>query len=614
MYEPLQCRCRLRLDAERLDARGPRIHRGRLGTAAGGVLLSGWHDCSNVICEEQPPSEEPLLEFSLDIGSDTELSDPYMDGDEVFDPGDVYSWVSPPLTPPGRNGFKDDAQIFGVDPTPDPLIPSRVPVGNVTSPPNDPSQWYPNYFDLDGHDQIDIYLEEYIPPEEPLPVPIPQQPSNCIHEPIFLYLTFDDDQAPGWMQVMPVPPNGDVPVTAPSPVGLLYGMTLAQDEVVSAVLPIGGPWPVPAPPVNPFRNEVGVHVSMAPNPDNGEMDDDDVDSLDIVPHMPDGQACPFWYFTADHEASMGLDPGSIYVMPGGPVKVIDQVIHLGLVDNPATQIIEDADIDAFEFTWLAEDEGAPPVLAILFSVDEDDPLTPGVDESGGLNPTVLYASFMMGWSFQVTLPFQDDIDGLAIWTEELPPNDVVPPNMTSAVSRKLHGGVNQQDIDLLAPLSGYDVAVECRVNGPTDVHVWFDEPIYGVGGLDPSDVNIKDTSGATIIPSALSIAGNELIIAMSGAADPGRVSIRFPGIQDAAGNIVSSSVVLCFGVLTGDTTGDGAVNIFDLVAVRNALGTSPVTPATCRRDITADNAVNIFDLVAVRNNLGKSCPGPGTCP
>ncbi len=56
------------------------------------------------------------LEFSLDIGSDIELSDPNFDGDEAADPGDVYMWQSLSIKPPGRDGFKDDATLFGADP------------------------------------------------------------------------------------------------------------------------------------------------------------------------------------------------------------------------------------------------------------------------------------------------------------------------------------------------------------------------------------------------------------------------------------------------------------------------------------------------------------------
>ena len=108
------------------------------------------------------------FEFSLDIGSDIELSDPQLDGDEAADPGDVYWWQSAPIVPPGRDGFKDDSRIFGFDPwpdAPDPTIPpmTAVPVGQGTI------DQYFDYFDLDGHDQLDVDIVqmELIPPMVP---------------------------------------------------------------------------------------------------------------------------------------------------------------------------------------------------------------------------------------------------------------------------------------------------------------------------------------------------------------------------------------------------------------------------------------------------------------
>ena len=56
-----------------------------------------------------------------------------MDGDEVFDPGDVYWWKGA-VFPNPTNGFKDDVRIFGYDPDPDPLIPDACSRGNGDHP------------------------------------------------------------------------------------------------------------------------------------------------------------------------------------------------------------------------------------------------------------------------------------------------------------------------------------------------------------------------------------------------------------------------------------------------------------------------------------------------
>lgn len=339
------------------------------------------------------------FEFSVDIGSDKELSDPFADGDEAFDPGDVYWWQSAPVVPPGRDGFKDDMSIFGMDPWPDPPDPglvTAVPVGAGSI------QDFFEYFDLDGHDQIDFNLQQ-------IDFPYPRVPSNCIFPPQFLMISYDDDKAASW-------PLFDVPVTAPSPAGVSsYGSTAGRDEIIGINLIIMPVPPYPFAGMYPIADERTVHASLSPNPDGIEEEDDDVDSLDIVESE---DVCPFWYFSADHEAHFGLDPGGIYLVTGGgPVQVIDEAFHLG--------IPEETDIDAFEFTWLENPQqpDGTMYLALLYSVDDNDPFTP-IDESGGMMPNVIYASFMTGFSFPLTNPLQDDIDAITIWRqpiEEPPP-------------------------------------------------------------------------------------------------------------------------------------------------------------------------------------------------
>ena len=135
-----------------------------------------------------------------------------------------------------------------------------------------------------------------------------------------------------------------------------------------------------------------------------------MDELDIR-----NGSCSEWYFSADHEASYVFDPGTIYEkIGGGPgggwTPVVTDTTHLGL---PAS-----TDIDAFEFCWLWDQNENRNGLALLFSVDDDDPQTPD-DESGGLDSRIIYYSFLNG-SSQVFLDgFTDDIDGIAIWNTPL---------------------------------------------------------------------------------------------------------------------------------------------------------------------------------------------------
>jgi serine protease len=373
------------------------------GSEPPGAACLGDADTNGIddACEAAAPAY--VLEFSLDIGSDHELSDPVMDGDEAFDPGDVYARPSGPVFPPGRDGFKDDFDIFGCDPAPDP--PVAIPGSGVPLP-GAPITDYDVYFDLDGHDQLDVDLVGggLLDPVLPLGQPINQFPTGCVHLPEHLLVSFDDDLPEGW-------PVGLVPTTSPSVVKPVpWGRSLQADEVVGLdmVRRRMDP-PLPLQTAYAAGSEAQVHASLFANPDAVEEEDDDVDSLDIVPAPDD---CPYWYFSADHEGALGLDPGSIYLAtPAGPVLTVDDVTHLG--------ISEDADVDAFEFVWF-ESPAQPGMLAlaVLFSVDTDDPLT-GIDESGGLDPFALYVSFLDGVNFLALPGMFDDIDAVTAWSASL---------------------------------------------------------------------------------------------------------------------------------------------------------------------------------------------------
>jgi hypothetical protein len=420
---------------------------------------------------EPEPQFEYRVEFSVDIGSDAELSDPFVNGNEGFDPGDAYWWQGPPVTPPlvpgGRDGFKDDMFLFaGVDiwpDPPDPAIPpaTRVPVGQG----GPPDYW--RYFDLDGHDQLDASLFDLGLHGQPLQQPLPMWFTHCVFPPKYLLVSFDDDMGPGW-------PVSDVPVTVPSPAGRTYGTTAGRDEVMCMMLmPTLPPAPMPIVYVYRFADEVQVHQSLAPNPDFTPAADDDVDSLDVV---QDRSSCPFWYFTADHEATgtdpmtgAVLDPGDIYeVTPGGPVRVIDDVNNLGIPDS--------TDVDAFEFTYL-ELPGGGPVLVILFSVDDDDPLT-AWDESGGLDPRMIYASLLTGYSFPaLDRPLWDDIDAIAIWRDSLRPLCLGDLNCDGQVD---FGDINPFVLRLSNPAGYFATFIGCP-NGNGDIN--------GNGSVGFDDIN-----------------------------------------------------------------------------------------------------------------------------
>lgn len=366
-----------------------------------------------------PVTPPPRAEFSVDLGGDTELSDPNLSGRGVFDPGDAYPWFGPLLPPGGANGVKNDASLFvGLDPGPSPpALPGSGPPycsGLPLAP------LVPQYFNMDGFDTVDFSLIGLIPAGAPLANPISRFTSVCVFGAEHLVISFDDDEAGAYVGAPPL--ICTLPVfTFSAMAQQLYGTAQNQDEVLALDLLVGSPrYHVSG--VTGLYSEARLHTSLAPDPLLNNHFDDDVDGLDI---LGDIQACNVWLFSVDHQATFtdpvngALRPGVIYQhAPGGfAAAVIDPTIHMGL---PL-----DVDIDAFELVWLYNPTVAGgSSLAIIFSVDVDDPLTP-MDESGGLMPNMIYASYMTGSFFELLdFPLQDSIDAITAWHTPL---TIVPP-------------------------------------------------------------------------------------------------------------------------------------------------------------------------------------------
>lgn len=359
---------------------------------------------------EIPVDGESLMSlFSLDIGSDCEISDPQGDGDENFDPGDLYILDSN-LFSPGPTTWGDDNVIFGHDPAPNPFPPfNPAPVASGIPP----DVLRPVFFDLDGTDMVGFSLQGApIGPGNPS---FPWYDDPCIHEAEYCFLSFEDDTPEHYSGLAP-----SVPVNSYSP-----GMVAIYSE--NGIKNESGEYdldPYPTGGVSMqfnINSETDFHSWLAPDPVYTNIDDDDVDALDIVPYYTNSgiTPCSVWFFSCDHEAaynhiSLGtpyLDPATIYeVTPAGPIAVIDSTHH-GLPTG--------SDIADFEFTWIWDFNQNRFGLALLFSVHPDDPLTLE-NETGGLNPEFLYYSFMDGVSQEFSSdPFADAIDGIATWKSSL---------------------------------------------------------------------------------------------------------------------------------------------------------------------------------------------------
>jgi len=180
-----------------------------------------------------------------------------------------------------------------------------------------------------------------------------------------------------------------------------------------------------------------------------------------------------------------------------------------------------------------------------------------------------------------------------------------PPELISAVSRKMHDTSGNLDINL--PLQSAYAGVECRVDGLTTVILRFSEPVQAIDGtIDETEISL---SAGTL--QSVSLAGPEMNIEISGVPDQSCLRITVTGISDLTGNPLIGYNDVHIHVLLGDakTEDNDIVNIFDLGKVKSQLF-KPVTLDNYMCDVNMDGIINIFDLGLVKSNLFKtvSCP------
>lgn len=433
------------------------------------------------------------LQFSVDIGSDTELSDIYNPGNEGFDPADLYNMGGAALPNGGANGVKNDYNIWNTDPWPTPgNTNSKAPIGQN----GNPAFVARDYLDVDGADQLSIALSSKNIGQQPVAF----YQDDCIHQPRYMYLSFDDDDRTGftWSSV-----DGEVDVPNTISSAILqdrYGSAIDQNEIIEDHY-VGYPG-LPGNLETGVGEEKLIHVSMNPSPVNSELQDDDIDALDIVPtEDKKGNDCGFYYFSVDHEAhyedlnGKDLNPGAIYEVGGTNTLslVVDPTTHLGLpqYQNEDGEYSAQVDLDAFEFVWMQDPATGDVVLALLFSVDDNDPLTVE-DESAGLEPGTIYYSFLDGdYGILDDSHLEDDIDAITCWKTTL----------TGKIDDDGDGGffrLSETEIEALSATAPEAAKLQLEVfpvPATDEVHVLFPG---GQGTYTVVDVSGKQLSRGTV--------------------------------------------------------------------------------------------------------------------
>ncbi len=266
-------------------------------------------------------------------------------------------------------------------------------------------------------------------------------------------------------------------------------------------------------------------------------------------------------------------------------------------------------LTSITYTCIQDDD--PDDASIPFGGSEkhnidDDPLFLATTGDGNLrlqdgSPCKDTGDNTAVWSSQAV-----DLDGLgrigASGTVDRGPYERTEPRIVSALSRKTHGAQGSFTIDVRE-----GQRIECRKDGPTRLEFTFDQEVVLSGLPDNGDVTL---SSGTV--DDISLSEGTLTVTLSGVTANSELTGEFPGVVSPLGGYPCSST-LCMANLLGDANEDNAVNIFDLVAVRDSLN-APVVSTNYRRDVNADGSINIFDLVHVRNNLNttvaRTCPAP----
>ena len=177
-----------------------------------------------------------------------------------------------------------------------------------------------------------------------------------------------------------------------------------------------------------------------------------------------------------------------------------------------------------------------------------------------------------------------------------PATATAPLQLTSAVSRKAHGGGGDFNIDL--PLSGTP-GVECRSTGGAYMLVFsFSNNV--VSG------NASVTSGVGSVTGTPSFSGSEMTVSLAGVTNAQTVTVTLSNVTDASSQVLANTPASA-GFLIGDTNGDRTVNSGDALQTRNRSGQA-ASVTNFRSDVNADGFVNSGDALVVRSRSGTSLP------
>jgi hypothetical protein len=190
-----------------------------------------------------------------------------------------------------------------------------------------------------------------------------------------------------------------------------------------------------------------------------------------------------------------------------------------------------------------------------------------------------------------------------IGTFRINPNQ--PLQNVSAKSELTHGAAGPFDIDLplYAGATGPGRGVECRSasgkSGAYTIIFNFTNSITAVGGV---------TSTCGTATAVIGAPDNHQVLVglLPGACNGQYITVHLTNVSDGT-NTISPSVT--FGLLIGDTNGNGHVNASDVSQTKSQSGMA-ACPSNFREDVTDDGMINASDIALVKSLSGTSLPTP----
>ena len=167
------------------------------------------------------------------------------------------------------------------------------------------------------------------------------------------------------------------------------------------------------------------------------------------------------------------------------------------------------------------------------------------------------------------------------------------PAVTSAVSRKVHGGAGTFDVPL--PLNG-PAGVECRT-GPT----------YTMVVTFSTSVTVASATVTCGTGSVGSISGSgtaTITVNLTGVTDVQRITVTLNSVSDGTN---TGNIPIFMGVLVGDVNANNTVNASDVSLTKSKVGQT-VDSTNFREDVNAGGTITATDVTIVKSDVGHALP------